>query len=82
MRPQAGAEYLQNVHPGARLRPPFDITFGDYLRALITADLDLVPDDPRKYRVAIIESFRRHGIYRSVRTLSTESFCWSQVLKR
>jgi hypothetical protein len=61
--------------------PPFDITFGDYLRALITADLDLVPDDPRKYRVAIIESFRRHGIYPiSVRTLSTESLCWSQVL--
>lgn len=61
--------------------PPFDITFGDYLRALITADLDLVPDDPRKYRVAIIESFRRHGIYpASVRTLSTESLCWSSVL--
>jgi hypothetical protein len=26
--------------------PPVDITFGDYLRALITADRDLVPDDP------------------------------------
>jgi hypothetical protein len=27
--------------------PPVDINFGDYLRALITADIDLVPDDPR-----------------------------------
>jgi len=61
--------------------PPFDITFGDYLRAIITADLDLVPDDPRNYRVAIIESFRRRGIYpRGVRTLSTESLSWSPVL--
>src|SRR6185436_4996214 len=24
--------------------PPVDITFGEYLRALITADMDLVPD--------------------------------------
>jgi hypothetical protein len=61
--------------------PPFDISFGDYLRALITADQDLVPDDPHKYRVAIIEAFRRRGIYpNSVRTLSTESLCWSPVL--
>jgi hypothetical protein len=61
--------------------PPFDITFGDYLRALITADQDLVPEDPRKYRIAIIEAFRRCGIYPpNVRTLSTESLCWSAVL--
>jgi hypothetical protein len=61
--------------------PPFDISFGDYLRALITADLDLVPEDPHKYRTAVIEAFRRHGIYPdSVRTLSTESLCWNPVL--
>ena len=34
--------------------PPVDITFGEYLRALITADADLVPDDDRGYRVAMI----------------------------
>lgn len=57
--------------------PPVDVTFGDYMRALITADYDLVPDDDRKYRVAIIESFRRRGIYpRDVRTLSEESLRW------
>src|SRR5258705_9811610 len=50
--------------------PPVDITFGEYLRALITADMDLMPDDPHKYRIAFIEAFRRRGIYpRDVTTL-------------
>jgi hypothetical protein len=57
--------------------PPVDITYGDYMRALITADYDLVPDDHRNYRVAIIEAFRAWGIYpREVRTLSVESLRW------
>ena len=58
--------------------PPVDIDFGDYLRALITADRDLVPDDDRRYRVAFIEAFRRRGIYpQGVRSLSAESLCWA-----
>ncbi|HKI05024.1 MAG TPA: hypothetical protein VKK31_23800 [Thermoanaerobaculia bacterium] len=58
--------------------PPVDIDFGDYLRALVTADRDLVPDDDRRYRISIIEAFRRRGIYPSgVRSLSAESLCWS-----
>jgi quinol monooxygenase YgiN len=57
--------------------PPVDITFGDYLRALITADVDLVPEDEHHYRVAIIEAFRRRGIYpRNLRTLSEQSLHW------
>lgn len=57
--------------------PPVDMTFGDYVRALITADRDLVPDDDRGYRVAFLEAFRRRGIYPEfVRNLSTESVCW------
>jgi hypothetical protein len=43
--------------------PPLDVTFFEYLRALITADSDLVPDDRYNYRVALVEAFRRHGIY-------------------
>jgi hypothetical protein len=42
--------------------PPVDISFGDFLRALITADYDLVPDDDRGYRDIIIECFRRRGV--------------------
>ena len=45
--------------------PPIDITFGEYLRALITADFDLVRDDPRGYRVAFISAFRDRGIFPS-----------------
>jgi subtilisin family serine protease len=57
--------------------PPTDLTFGEYLRALITADHDLVEDDDLHYRVAFIEAFRRRGIYpRDLRTLSEESLLW------
>lgn len=59
--------------------PPSGITFGDYLRAIITADTDLVPDDDLGYRVAFIESFRRRGIYPDkIRTLSEDSLCWEK----
>ncbi|HEX8393542.1 MAG TPA: hypothetical protein VF665_14455 [Longimicrobium sp.] len=58
--------------------PPVDITFGDYLRALVTADYELVRDDDRGYRLAFIEAFRRRGIYpRDLRTLSEDTLRWS-----
>lgn len=57
--------------------PPFDISFGDYLRALITADYDMVPNDKYGYRVALIESFRRWGIVPDgLKTLSEEQLRW------
>jgi hypothetical protein len=57
--------------------PPVDITFGEYLRGLITADYDMSPADHLGHRIAIVESFRRHGIYPSnVRNLSEESLLW------
>jgi hypothetical protein len=63
--------------------PPVDINFGDYLRALITADVDLVPDDDLGYRIAMVEGFRRRGIYpRDVRALSVESLRWPSVAER
>jgi len=57
--------------------PPVDLTFGDYLRAIITADIDLVPDDQHHYRVAFIEAFREWGMVpATLRTLSQESLRW------
>lgn len=57
--------------------PPFDITYGDYLRALVTADYDMVPNDKHGYRVALIESFRRWGIVpEGLKTLSEEQLRW------
>jgi hypothetical protein len=57
--------------------PVVDITFGEYLRALVTADFDVSPPDPDGYRISLIESFRRYGIYPDhVRNLSEESLLW------
>ncbi len=54
--------------------PPVDITFGDFLRAIITADLDLVKADSHDYRLAFIDGFRKRGIYPSgIKTLSIDS---------
>jgi hypothetical protein len=57
--------------------PPVDLTFGEYLRGLITADSDLVSDDKYNYRVAFVEAFRRRGIYpRDLETLSVDTLRW------
>jgi pimeloyl-ACP methyl ester carboxylesterase len=58
--------------------PPVDLHFGDYLRALITSDYDLVPGDHQLYRVSILDAFRQWGIYpRSVKNLSVGSLVWN-----
>jgi len=58
--------------------PPVGILFGDFLRALITADADLVPDDDLGYREALINAFRSRGIRpRDVFSYSEESLLWN-----
>jgi hypothetical protein len=58
--------------------PPVDVRFGDFLRAMITADYDLVPDDPYGYRAALIDGFRLRGIRpEGVTSFSEESLRWS-----
>lgn len=58
--------------------PPVDITFGDFLRAIITADVDLIKDDTRDYRIAFIDAFRKRGIYpTNIKNLSVESLTYS-----
>ena len=57
--------------------PPLDVRFGEFLRAIITADYDLVPNDPLHYRVAFAECFHDWGIYPAdVHTVSPESLRW------
>ncbi len=65
--------------------PPVDVTFFEYLRALITADFDVVSDDRHNYRVSFVEAFRRRGIYPlnldaasadTPRTLSVDTLRW------
>ncbi len=62
--------------------PPVDINFGDFLRAMITADIEMVPEDEMNYRIMLIESFRQRGIFpENVKTLSVESLAWTKVNK-
>jgi hypothetical protein len=57
--------------------PPVDVTFGDLLRAIVTADFDVLPPDDRHYRIAFVEAFRSYGIVPpEVRTLSTDTLLW------
>jgi subtilisin family serine protease len=60
--------------------PSVDITFGEYLRGIITADADLVQDDRYNYRVAMVEAFRKRGIYPlGLDTLSVDTLRWHGV---
>src|SRR5690606_11467940 len=63
--------------------PPVDLELGEFLRAAITADRDLVPDDRWKYREAWIDAFRRRGIYpQGVRGLSKDELVWRAPNRR
>jgi hypothetical protein len=60
--------------------PPVDPRFGDYLRALITADADLAPDFGAGYRVALAEAFATRGIGAdNVRSVGPESLIWKTL---
>jgi hypothetical protein len=62
--------------------PPLDVDFGDFLRALVTADADLVPDDRYDYREALVTAFRLRGIRpKRVASLSEESLKWQTSLE-
>ncbi|MGH9628239.1 MAG: peptidase M4 [Bryobacteraceae bacterium] len=62
--------------------PPVDIEFGEYLRAIITADYDLVPDDPWAYREALIDAFSRRKIYpRWVSSFGEDALLWQAPSK-
>ncbi len=60
--------------------PPVDIRFGDYLRALVTADYEVAPKDEMGYRAALIHAFRSRGIRpEGVVSYSVESLLWPKM---
>ncbi len=60
--------------------PPVDVRFGEFLRAIVTADFDLVPDDPFGYRLAVVEAFRRRGIVPpNCLSLAVDSLLWERL---
>jgi hypothetical protein len=63
--------------------PPVDITFGDFLRAVVTADFDLHPEDDLGIRDAMMESCRRRGIIpESASFFSEASIAWPRATHR
>ena len=57
--------------------PPVDITFGDFLRGVISADVDVVPNDRFNYRVAFVDAFRARGLHpQGLRTLSIDELTY------
>jgi hypothetical protein len=60
--------------------PPLDPTFGDFLRALVTSDRILFPLDEGGMRLALVDGFRRRGIYpREVSSLAEEALAWEDT---
>lgn len=50
----------------------------EFLRAIITADSDLVPDDRLDHRLAVVQAFRRCGIFPdSCLSLSPDNLLWT-----
>ncbi len=60
--------------------PPVDVDFGNYLRAVITADHDLYPEDDYHYRRAFIEAFTAWGIVPDgVSVITERSLIWPEL---
>ncbi len=60
--------------------PPVDITFGDFLRALITVSADLKPDDDLGVRQELMQAFRVRGIFpESASFFSEDALRWPRV---
>jgi hypothetical protein len=61
---------------------PVDITFGSYLRSILTADFDLHREDPHGVRDAILQAFRLRGILpEGARSFSEAAVCFPRVDK-
>jgi hypothetical protein len=57
--------------------PVVDVTFGDVVRSLVTADRVLYPDDELKLRRTLVEALRRRGIVpQGVLSLADAELSW------
>lgn len=78
---QLAERFLRMYFRAFDYMPPVGVTFGDFLRALVTSDFELNPQDSGEVRFSIIEAFRERGIYPAgVVSLAEESLLWpSQI---
>jgi len=63
--------------------PPSSLALGEYLRAMVTADALLVPDDGWGFREALIDAFRARRIFpRHVVSLTEDALLWDPPTPR
>lgn len=61
--------------------PPVDVTFGDFLRGVVTADVDYSPAEKGGFRIVFIESFREWGIYpRGTKSMGLDALTWPSAV--
>jgi hypothetical protein len=71
------SQFLSIIIRAVDYCPPCDLSFGEFLRAVITADYELVPDDVWAYREAIVDACLKRKIYpRHVSSLSEDALLW------
>ncbi|MFI6775239.1 hypothetical protein [Nocardia sp. NPDC050412] len=59
--------------------PVLDVNFGDVVRAIVTADRGLYPEDRQHLRSTLVEALRRRGIWPiSVTSLTDEALVWQR----
>jgi hypothetical protein len=74
---RTAAEFFQLCARAIDYCPPVDVTFGDFLRALMTVSRDLNSEDPSGVRDALMQAFRVRGIYpESASFFSEDALCW------
>jgi hypothetical protein len=77
---QTGVSFFQLCARAIDYCPPVDVTFGDFLRALITVSKDIDPADDSGVRDALMEAFRVRGIYSETASFySEDALAWSQA---
>jgi hypothetical protein len=74
---QTSVQFFQLCARAIDYCPPIDITFGDFLRAIVTVSRDLDPADGDGVRDALMEAFRLRGIYsESANFYSEDALSW------
>lgn len=74
---RTAAEFFQICARAIDYCPPVDLTFGDFLRALITVVTDLKPQDDEGFCDALMQAFRVRGIFpEGASYFSKDALCW------
>jgi hypothetical protein len=79
---RTAAEFFRICARAVDYCPPVDLTFGDYLRALITVVADLMPRDDEGFCDALMQAFRVRGIFpEGASYFSKDALCWPHLPK-